>query len=288
MIALKSNGYELVLKPEVGASIGRFSYAGVPVLRTVSAAVAHAADSCCYPLVPFANRIENGLLRFGGEEIRLPPNMGDHPHPLHGHGWLENWRIASCSASAVVLAFDHARDTWPWAYTAEQSFSLGEDGLKIRLSVRNRADKPMPVSLGLHPFFPRRPGTVLTASIDGVWLGDATTIPTARVAPARVLDLPGGVALKGAPFVDNCFTGWDGKARIDQPDLGIALTMQASPACGFLHCYLPEGADFFAAEPVSAMPNSFNRPEEPAATGAQSLPPGERFAIEMRLAAERL
>jgi aldose 1-epimerase len=288
MIALKASGYELVLTPDVGASIGRFGYIGAPVLRTVAAGIVHAADSCCYPLVPFANRIENGCLRFGGSEIRLKPNLGNHPHPLHGHGWLEDWRMVSCTQTSAVFAFDHEKDEWPWAYTSEQSFALGDDGLKIRLSVRNRASTPMPVSLGLHPYFPRRAGTVLKARVGGVWLADALTIPTEHVAAGSVFDPSGGVLLRDAPFVDHCFTGWDGVVRIEQPDLGIVLTIQASAECPFLHCYLPQGADFFAAEPVSAMPNSFNRPEDAAITGARALPPGERFAVEMRIAAAPL
>lgn len=286
MIALKAGDYTLQVAPEVGACICRFDFDGKPVLRRCAPSAA-VTDSSCYPLVPFANRIENGILHHAGKHIRLSPNMGDHPHPLHGHGWRSGWRTVACDAAKLVLAFDYEADEWPWSYTSEQCFALSDGGLHLRLSVRNRAHEAMPVSLGLHPFFPRLPGSVLHAKVGGVWLADATCIPTDHVEASRLFDPSGGAALCNAPFVDHCFTGWDGHARIAQPDLGLALTMAASD-CRFFHIFIPEGADFFAAEPVSAMPNAFNRSEDASVTGARLLPPGERFAVEMRIAAERL
>ena len=60
-----------------------------------------------------------------------------------------------------------------------------------------------------------------------------------------------------APFVDNTFTGWRGAARIEQPELGLAITLEASPECRFFHVFIPPGQDYFCAEPTSAMPNAW-------------------------------
>lgn len=288
MIALKAGGYALTVDPRIGASVAGLDFFGIPVLRRCAPGLEEPRESACYPLVPFANRIAHGILDVGGRTVRLRPNMGDHPHPLHGHGWLAGWRTVSQSAAALTLAFDHAGGEWPWAYGAEQRFVLGDDGLHIRLSVLNRAGDPMPVSLGLHPFFPCRAETVLKAKVGGVWLADATCIPTEHVPASALFDPSDGAMLAQVPFVDHCYSGWDGVVRIEQPDFGLATTMTASPDCGFLHCYIPAGSDFFAAEPVSAMPDAFNRPEAPAVTGARLLPPGETFAIDMHIVAERM
>lgn len=288
MIALQYGPYEAEIKPEIGGAIGRFSFEKVPVLRLPMLPVEGPRQLGSFAMVPYANRIEHGQLHFLDRVYPIALNFGDHPHPLHGHGWKSAWQVISWTETSAVIGFDHEGGEWPWAYTCEQSFTLGEGGLRVRLSVRNRSQEPMPVSLGFHPYFPRTADTVLQADVDGVWLADTTMIPTEHVQGAHFFDLAAGARLGDAPFVDNCFTGWRAPAQILQPDSGIKTTIDAGPTCSFFHCFIAPDKDFLAAEPVSAMPNAFNRPEDESVTGAHALAPGERFSIEMRLAAERL
>jgi aldose 1-epimerase len=293
MIALAAGGYEVDLKPEIGGCISRFTFGGVHVLREAAPAAKGPRQNCSFPMAAYANRIEHGILKFGGREYRIPKNHGDHPHPLHGHGWKARWRVLSASGTAAVIAFAHEPDSWPWAYEAEQRFILDESGLTVRLAVTSRAAEPMPVSLGFHPYFPSTPATRLTANVAGVWLADATMIPTEHVPAARLCDLAQGVGLDETPFIDNSFTGWDGRAEILQPDFGRKVILTATPECIVFHCFIPPASDaalghYFAAEPVSAMPNSFNRAEPPAVTGARVLEPGKSFAIAMHIQAAPL
>jgi len=287
MIVLSHDTFEVAVSPQIGGAVTRFTAGGIDILRPAPGGAFGVGDTGCFALVPYANRIENGVLQAGGREIRLHRNMGDHPHPLHGHGWQTPWRVEAVSRAAVTLAFDHAGDDWPWAYSAQQSFEIDKDGLRIQLAVRNRDARAMPVSLGFHPFFPRLPRTRLSALVKGMWQCNETILPTVHVAGSPLLDLPHGAALDKAPFVDNCYTDWHGPAHIAQPDDGIDVTLNASPQCRFLHVYTPLGADFFAAEPVSAMPNAVNRREPAEQTGARTIEAGESFGIEMHIAVGR-
>lgn len=287
MVTLTEHGYVLEVSPELGASILGLTYQGRPVLRPVPTDVTNSGDTGCFPLIPYANRIENGVFHYGDTEIHLPMTFSGHPHSLHGHGWRTVWQVIEKSASHLVLAYEHSADSWPWAYRGEQSFRLSEDGLHISLAVENRSTQAMPFSLGLHPWFPRTAATVLTASVYKVWLADDTTLPTEAVAGDHFLDLAHGAKLIDAPFVDHCHTGWKGPAIIHQPDFGLKVTLTASPECQFLHIYAPVGSDFVCAEPVTAMPNAVNRSEPAALTGARMLAPAERFAMEMVIKAER-
>lgn len=287
MISLARSGLELELTPEIGAGVTRFAFEGRNVLRPAAPGATDVRDMSVFALVPYANRIENGLFKFQGHEYRLHRNMGDHPHPLHGHGWQTAWRISSLSRDRATLAYDHEPSDWPWAYSAEQVIALADGGASFRLTVRSRDAKPMPTSLGFHPYFPRMPRTRLTASVKGMWKCNDTTIPTEHVEGSPLLDLAHGALVDKAPFIDNSHTGWSGLARIDQPDSGLAITLEASPECTFFHVYDPLGETFFCAEPVSAMPNAFNRPEPASVTGARVLAPGESFAIEMRIGVHR-
>jgi aldose 1-epimerase len=283
MITLGRGTFELDVAPEIGGAITRFEIGGKPVLRHVAPGQTSVLEMCSFPLVPYANRIAGGTFEFGGKTYRLPLNFGDHPHSLHGHGWQAPWRVEILSRDRLSLAFDHAPDAWAWAYSAEQVFTMTEDGLALTLSLRSRDDKPMPYSLGFHPYFPRRPGSLLKAAVKGMWLADDTMLPTEHVDAAKLIDLNAGQIVSKAPFVDNTFDGWQGPAVITQPELGLEITLEASANAGFLHTFIPEGADFFCAEPTTGMPNAVNRPESAAVTGAKVLAPGATASIEMRL-----
>ncbi|MDE2183490.1 MAG: aldose 1-epimerase [Alphaproteobacteria bacterium] len=287
MITLARGGLELDVSPEIGGAIARFAVDGTHVLRPAQPGVTDVREMSCFPLVPYANRIENAVLHFGGRTYDIPRNFGSHPHSLHGHGWRLPWRVESLSRDQVILGYDHGPDEWPWGYSAEEEYALDEGGLRVRLTLRSRDARPMPTSLGFHPYFPRTASTRVTSAVKGMWKTDATQIPTEYVAGTPPLDLMAGALVDKAPFVDNTFDGWRGPARIEQPDSGLELSLEASPACTFFHMFIPFGATFFCAEPVSAMPNAFNRPEAAAITGARTLAPGGTFSIEMRLGVAR-
>jgi aldose 1-epimerase len=287
MIALSQGGVELDIAPEIGGAVSRFIFEGKDVMRPAPNGALSPLDACTFALVPFANRVENCVFHFQGREIRLRRNHGDHPHALHGHGWQSAWRVASLSRDQATLAYDHEADDWPWTYSAEQVLTLAGGGFSHRLTVRSRDARPMPTSLGFHPYFPRMASTRLTASVKGMWEADSTMIPTEHVAASSLIDLEQGVLVAKAPFVDNCFTGWRSPARIDQPDLGLTISLEGSAECAFLHCFMPVGEKFFCAEPGCAMPNAFNRPEPASVTGMRTLGPGESFSIEMRVAVNR-
>jgi len=165
---------------------------------------------------------------------------------------------------------------------------MTDDGVAMTLSLRSRDDNPMPYSLGLHPYFPRCPGSRVTASVKGMWRGNDTMIPTEFVSATDLIDLGKGQRIADAPFVDNTFTGWEGRARIEQPELGLEITLKASANCGFFHIFIPEGTDYFCAEPTTAMPNAVNRLESPGETGLSVLQPGETVAMEMVLGVHKL
>ncbi len=287
MIALTHGGMEVDLAPEIGGSVTRFTFAGRDVLRPTPEGVVDVRETGCFPLVPYANRIELGVLHFQGREYRIQPNLGQHPHPLHGHGWHTAWRVVSLSRDQATLAFDHEPDDWPWAYAAEETFTLTGNELRVRLGIRSRDAQPMPISLGFHPYFPRMPKTRLTAKVEGMWLADDTMVPTNHVDGSPPVDLAHGALLWEAPFVDNCFTGWRQPAIIEQPDLGLSIKLDGSDTFRFFHTYIPVGQTFFCAEPVTAMPNAFNRPEPASVTGARVLASGESFAVEMRIGISR-
>lgn len=291
MTDLNWKAFHLTVREDLGASVSALTFQDAPVLRKVPADVASSGDCACFPLTPYANRINRGRFTFGGHTVQEPKAFPDHPHSLHGHGWRTPWQAGKVqtteAATSVEMSYSYTGESWPWPYRARQIFILSDEGLSVGLSVTNAGTELMPVSLGLHPWFTRTAKTTLQASVLNCWLADETMMPIGLEDGAHFLDFNHGAHMADAPFIDNCHTGWSGPMVLRQPDLGHEVTMTAEN-CPFLHIYAPVGSDFVCAEPVTAMPDAFNRPEPSTATGARVIAPGETISMAMHLAIKAL
>lgn len=279
---------ECLLCPDRGGAIARLTVQGpdgpVALLRPASDwALRHgsAVDMGCFPLVPFSNRIAAGRFDFDGRTVALPLNMAGCPHAIHGDGWQAPWTVTERTDGAARLVLDHAGQGWPWRYRAVQDIALEEDGLTVLLDLTNEDDRPMPAGIGLHPYFPKPPGTRLSARVGGVWMNDPSLLPMDRAALPEEWCFPDGVVMDRT-VLDNGFTGWDGRATLDWPSLGLRLTVTADGPFGHLVIYAPPGEDYLCVEPVSHMTDAVNRGRE-ADAGLRVLAPGESLRGTMRL-----
>ncbi|MCW4462082.1 aldose 1-epimerase [Sphingomonas sp. BT-65] len=272
---LDAYSWALELLPALGGAIGALRHDGHDVLRPAPRGIADPLAAGCFPLVPYANRIAHGRFAFAGQEHQLPLNFGDHPHSLHGLGWQAAWTIAATGPDRATLAHTHDGGAgWPWAYRAEQRFTLAPERMRVELSLTNAADTPMPAGLGLHPYFPCDAETYLTFTAERVWLADETMLPT-ESAPAEAFgDWPATAPVAGTTLIDNAYDGWDGAAGIGQRWGGFAMRGEGARV---LHLYRPPAADFFCVEPVSHLPDAINR------DGMDVLAPGATLRLAMTL-----
>jgi aldose 1-epimerase len=267
IVTLRSGALRLDLAPAIGGAISRFASetpdGEVEWMRPMSAAALAAGEilgASCFPLVPFSNRIRDNGFAFDGQRVRMTHSF---PHALHGHGWLAPWQVDSVASDRASLVFTRdATADWPFAYRARQDFVLADGCLVARIDLVNSGDRRMPAGFGLHPYFPRTPRCRLHAAVTGLWETDAAILPTRLVAPDAPRDPRAGLAVDAVPL-DNCFTGWDGRAEIVWPETGTALTMTAEGPLGFFVVYTPTGEPYFCAEPVSNATDAVNL----AATG---------------------
>ena len=277
--------------PRLGGSVVDWLRGDAPVFRPLpdGALAAHnARQLACFPLLPYSNRIADGRFEWHGEHYQLDHNFPQHPHTIHGVGWQQPWTVLEQTEAQLRLELiydpqDAGLYTWPFKLRAEQTITLLPDGMRIALSVTNRASFAWPAGLGLHPHFPRDPGLSLGFHADAVWTRDENSLPIAPepVPPAWCFDPP---RAPDGPMLDNCFSGWDGRAAIDLPGHGHRVTIEAEPLFRHLVVYTPDAQPFCAVEPVSHLPDAINRAGE---HGLHLLPPGEtlrgsvRFAVTM-------
>lgn len=277
LLTLADGPLETVLAPACGGGIAALRFNGVDVMRPADPGALAARDPlglACFPLVPWSNRIAWGRFGFGGREIQLPRTMGDHPHAIHGHGWRCAWAVVAADALSATLMYDHAAGSWPWRYRATQRFELQDGALVVDLAVENRSDTAMPAGLGLHPYFPRKPGMTLHARLDGWWETDSLVMPVSlhEVDPRD----DWSDWLHRPETTDNVFTGWDGVARLTWPERGLALDMNCGEAARWVVVYSPTHQDIACVEGVSHPTDALN---DPALPGVRILRPGETFAL---------
>lgn len=281
-LGLRAGDLSLELDAAVGGSIARYDLhrgsAVEPLMRPAAEGYTDAVQGACFPLVPYSNRVRDGVFSFSAREVRLTPNMPPQRHPLHGFGWRGAWTVEAQTDTSATLAFVWPGGEWPWSFEARQTLTLDEAGLAIALTVENTSAEPMPAGLGLHPFFPCPPGTVLDADVGEVFTVDDALFPNGREPATGRYDLRERV-ISGAGL-DNGYGGWNGVATIRWPSgLGLRIT---SPERWF-QVYAPTDQPVLAAEPVTHANGALNAPpDEQAALGLRVLAPGETLTLNAR------
>ncbi|WP_269713330.1 aldose 1-epimerase [Caulobacter sp. NIBR2454] len=278
MIRLATERGEIEIRPELGAGVTVFRWDGRDVLRPTPADADDVLQTGNFVLAPFCNRIRDGVFNFEGRQVLLAPNLGDHPHALHGQAWRQAWRVVTQTASSIELAYDHAPGDWPWRYEAAQTISLTDTGLVHTATLTNTDVHPMPAGLGFHPAFPAPPGTHLRADVRGVWMIDDEVMPTDWRPMGWGPDWRTGVAVESGVFVDNSYTDWGGVAVLSGRDRP-SVRLEGSSNCPWLHVFAPVGGGFVCVEPVSNRPDPFNGED----SGIQVLAAGEAMTVSMRL-----
>ena len=206
----------------------------------------------CYPMVPFAGRIRQGILDFDGVRHQLPPNLGHHA--IHGYGFVSAWE----PVDGDTIEWEFA-EPWPFRGRARQRFVLRPGSLRIEMTVD--ADDRQPITIGWHPWFLRHVG-----GVDAV-LGFAA-------AAMYELDdeIPTGRLIEPSPRPwDNCFTGLTAGPRLEWGALAGALRSSA----GYWVVY-DEPAHALCVEPQSGPPNEVN-------SGPRVLEAGESTRLEFTI-----
>lgn len=282
----------MVLEPEAGGRCdGVFWHVpgqDVPIalLRPQQAQADDVLHSACFALVPYSNRMFDGLLRTGTGSITLPPNLARLPHPVHGLGWRSAWAVIGHSDNHAQMQYTHPGDAhWPFAHSAVQKVTVGESSLLWEMSARNEAALPMPFGLGWHPCFEIDAATCVQWDATHAWTRDDVGRPLERNhthdhlsfdfrRPRRAQDM----------VINHCLDGWTGPVTITHPTHGLRLQMTASKDLRHLVVYRTMDQPWLCIEPVSHATGALGLSELfQARYGARMLAPGATAHAWMRI-----
>jgi aldose 1-epimerase len=285
-ISLTAGPLTVTLAPDAGGSIAAFTLArdgkAVDIMRPASPDALAARDPlgmASFPMIPYCGRIARAQFEFGGASHTLERNFGASPHAIHGNAWRRPWSVISQSANRAELVLEHDGKAnpreWPFSYLARQVFALSRTGLVMEIEVVNFDTRPMPLSFGLHPYFPMTPQAALTTKLGGIWESDEGMLPSGLAPLPRDLDFAAGRKVAEVT-VDSCFAGWDGRAVLHRPGAGVTIEITSGPPFSQFVVYTPPHREYFCAEPQSAAPDAINLAARGVKdTGLIVLAPGE-------------
>ncbi|TXN32639.1 aldose 1-epimerase family protein [Lacisediminihabitans profunda] len=246
-------------------------------------------------LVPWPNRVEDGLWRLDGIEQQLDLTEPERGNALHGLLRDRPYTVADRSASAVTLAATvFPTRGYPFQLDTTVRYELVDDGLRVTHGITNVGSRSAPVAVGTHPFL--RLGDVptdelvLTVAAGSRFETDARLNPVSEnpvegtdfdlragrpVAELHLDDAFGAVTPAGA-LSRHRLTASDGRfvelwqegdfafvqvfaTRIFPRDVGLG-----TPVLGTA----------IAVEPMTAPPNAFN-----SGQGLRWLAPGETWSL---------
>tara|TARA_E500000178_G_scaffold44099_1_gene39399 strand:- start:2999 stop:3772 length:774 start_codon:yes stop_codon:yes gene_type:complete len=240
-------------------------------------------------MLPFCSRIHEGRFNFAGQGVELAANFLPEPHTIHGFGWQAHWQLHSMSETACTLQFHHdqaASDAtgWPWLFSAQQRFELGEQGLVVTVALENHSDQVMPAGMGLHPHFPLLEATAGGNAGTAITLLCNAGIQMSEAFLPQAVDLSDGRAtnvMAAKPWrerdVDDVFAYGSGTAQIQWQEKPWSVCIEADPALPHWIVFAPRGAGFICIEPISHFPNVVNVQPAPAEAsgGLKKLGPSE-------------
>ncbi len=281
-VLLQSGELMLELWPSIGGCVAGFSWQRggrrIELMRRATAqglAERDGRELASFPLFPFSNRVKDGRFDFQGKQVQLVRNTPPD-HPIHGHVWQRPSSLVRADATSAELVCHYPGADWPWAYTARQRFALSPEALRVELELTNDSASSMPCGFGMHPYYDRTEHVRLTAQAPVRWVGSQYLLPEWSEPVPEAWDFRSPRELSPLAEMDGCFGQFGGSARLEWPEKGAALSIEADPIFGVMIVYVPAGQSFFCLETVSNVNDAFNlEARGVAGNGTIVLAPGQ-------------
>ncbi|MDR6938944.1 aldose 1-epimerase [Arcanobacterium hippocoleae] len=235
-------------------------------------------------LAPWPGRVKDGSYVFDGERYQLEFDANGEAI----HGLVQDLDFAVVAKdTALVLAADCPGGVgYPWPFRIEVTFSLenGADGvehLSVVIAATNTGAQDIPLALGWHPYL-RIPDQEVISNCEleiparTKILVDGKKIPLAGEAAYAGVQAPVKYAYVGNTEIDDSFRGLvpdeDGVATTFVRSLSSTQQIKVSQepiSTSVMHVFtaddLPrDSRKSFALEPLSNLPDAFNRADSMA------------------------
>lgn len=231
-------------------------------------------------LFPFPNRIRDGRFTWQGRDWELARNDPSGCHAIHGLIHDQPWQVDHAGVTgdgmpeiAATLTSDdlppERQRAWPGRYLLTARYRLGARQLEFHLAVTNLGSAPLPMGVGLHPYWRLPPATTrveLTAGTAQAWeLHDC--LPTGQLRPLNDLEriiMDPAAGPVGERHFDHLFRLTPPREkrrilwRLIAPERGGILQMSTSPSFRDFVLFTPEHRHALCLEPYTCVTDAIN------------------------------
>ncbi|MEB3754154.1 aldose 1-epimerase [Acinetobacter sp. MD2(2019)] len=281
-IQLQDQYTKLTIAPELGGAITRWQRVedGFDLLRPLTLehliqSTVTARQSAAFALIPWSNRIAQGGTNTPNGWFELPANTIDSAFAMHGSTWQQAWQVLEQDQHHLRLVCESKS---PVHLRVEQQIQLHDGCLTLNFHLTHLDERPFLHGYGWHPFFYRNEYTQLQSQVGQMWHRDEQGLSTHEADLPCDLDF-NTIHTLPERLVDHAFSGWQGRCRIQQPDLGYELELTSQDAA-YLIMYLPLKQPFFCLEPVSHPINAHHLPNQP---GLKYLKQNDELTWQVKL-----
>lgn len=181
--------------------------------------------------------------------------VGEHTYPMKQHGFARNlpWTVAERADDALALMLessDATRVSWPFDFRLRFTYRIDGGTLRIEQEIHNGSTTPMPMALGLHPYF--RVGDKSRLRLE-VPASHSSPNPEGPVAPYDgALDFDRDV-------IDLCLVDMrEPRAAFEDLTLGRRIEVRADALYRYFVIWTLRGRDFLCLEPWTARGYALN------------------------------
>ena len=229
-------------------------------------------------LFPFASRIKDGKYTFLGENFQLNKN-DNNTSALHGLVYNKEFQLFepkihkdNCSVTLNYIE-NNKSEGFPFKYIISLTYTLNENSLQLKVTIKNIDNQSFPFILGWHPYFlsDDLPKSTLKFKSDKKVVFDENLITKEIIENSK-----DEIFTIENKQLDDCFFLEDNTISFSTSKYYLEIV--SSEKENFLQLYTPENLPIIAIEPMTGISNSFNN-----TIGLQILEPNKSHAITWNL-----
>lgn len=243
-------------------------------------------------LHPWANRLDRFAYDANGHHVVLDPDsplllLDDHGLPIHGvltasRRWVVQEVAADSDWASLVSSLDFDRpdllEAFPFPHRVELAVEVSGGAVEVRTTLTATGSEPVPIAFGFHPYFtlpdlPRACWKVVFPVHERLPL-DPLMVPTGATEPAS--PLTGAV---GERTWDDEFDGVYPGARFQLSGGGRTIEVHYAEEYPVAQVFAPPGAEYICIEPMTAVANALEGPDDEL----EWVPVGEQRGATFRI-----
>lgn len=248
-LTLTDGDYALTITPEKGGMATSFTKNGEEYLWLRDKNFESTdRPRCGVPILfPNCGRPAGGAHQFGGVS---------YPMEIHGFADLLPWQVKAATDAAVELTLAPnglTKFTYPFDFLLTMRYTLAGPRAGLALTVRNTGDKPMPFSVGFHPYF-------AASSLDAVSF-DITAATMSENAEGEQPAAPAQITLARKPGSADSIrllTGVQSPMKLADSGSGHRVTVDFDAHFGNGVLWQQDAERFVCMEPWNGWANSVN------------------------------